>query len=41
MSSETLELADGGQGSSLVGESLLGSSLLKVIDSISFFSKGV
>ena len=41
MSSETLELADGGQGSSLVGESLLSRSLSNVIDSVSFFGKGV
>ena len=39
--SETPELADGGQGSSPVGESLLGSSLSKVIDSISLFGEGV
>ena len=41
MGSETLELADGSQGSSLVGESFLGCSLLKVIDSVSFFSKSI
>ena len=41
MSSETSELADGGQRPYPVGEGLLGSSLSEVIDSISFFSKGV
>ena len=41
MGSETPELADGGQGSSPVGESLLSSSLSKVIDSISLFGEGV
>ena len=39
--SETLELANGGRGSSLVGESLLSSSLSKVIDSVGFFGEGV
>ena len=41
MSSETPKLADRGWGPSPVGESLLGSSLLEIIDSVSFFSEGI
>ena len=39
--SETPELADGSQGLSPVGESLLSCSLSKVINSVSFFGKGI